>query len=194
MALSLSLAATLPAQAAEPVTRDQVLEAIRTFESKAQGRIAGSGNTADDSAAVARASNTIFNFSVESDDVVVDMGADSVPWCDLKKGVAGQPNSDARVLLFAAYLSGCVKAQLDSGKHDPSPFRGWVNMLRVYRTIKVREGITIPEVDQLLALEMKGSLEAFAAEAVKRSTESLRKTYGSPSDGARQMVASADRP
>lgn len=179
-ASALMLAVALPVAASESVTRDQVLDAIRIFEANAAGGLSGSMPAAEKNDTVARASNTILRFTLESEDVVVDLGADSVPWCDVKKGLSELSNSGERGLLLAAYLSGCVKAQLDSGKQDPNPYPGWLAMLRIYRTIKIREAVTIPEVEVLLARQIDGTLEPFAADAAKRSAENLRKKYGPP--------------
>jgi len=176
LALASALAAA-PAALSAAVSRTEVLDAIRVFEPQACGSATGA-RAAGAADAVARASNTILKFAVESDDVVVDLGPDSVTWCDVKKGLADLPHSGERGLLLAAYLSGCVKAQLASGKQDPNPFEGWVAMLRVYRAVKMREGVTIPEAEALLARQMDGSLRARAAEALARSTEALRKAYG----------------
>jgi len=175
-----ALAFAAPAFASESVTKAQVLEAIRTFDANAVGSLALSNTTEQASAAVARASNVILRFAIESDAVVVDLGPESVPWCDVKKGLSEHSNAGERGLLLAAYVSGCVRAQLQSGKQDPNPLAGWVAMLRVYRAMRVREGVGVPEVEALLARQMNGSLEAFAAAALRRSTESLRKTYGAP--------------
>ena len=51
-------------------------------------------------------------------------------------------------------------------------------MLRVYRVLKMREGVTIPEVEALMARQIDGSLESYSVVALQRSNESLRKTYG----------------
>jgi hypothetical protein len=178
--LALLLASSLPLAAAESVTRNQVLEAIRVFEANASGDMADAKPETQKNDAVARASNTILKYSLESDDVVVDLGPDAVPWCDVKKGIAELSNSGERGLLLAAYLAGCVKAQLSSGKQDANPYAGWTAMLKIYRAIKIREGVSIPEADQLLAHQNDGSLEAFSVEASRRSAERLRKTYGTP--------------
>jgi hypothetical protein len=175
-----------PAFAAETVTRGQVEEAIRTFEANALGSLTTPKSAEEANAAVARASNTILKFALESDDVVVDLGAASVPWCDVKKGLADLVDSGERGLLLAAYVSGCVKAQLEAARPDPNPLAGWVAMLRVYRALRIREGVKIPEIEVLLARQMDGSLKAYAGAALARSTESLRKTYGASGAPARQ--------
>jgi hypothetical protein len=181
-AAAASLAFATPAFASETVTRAQVLEAIRTFDANALGSLAAPKPEAEAGAEVARDSNTILAYALESDDVLVDLGPDSVPWCDVKKGLSDLSNSGERGLLLAAYISGCVKAQLQSGKQDANPLAGWVAMLRVYRAVKVREGVKIPEIEALLAMQMNGSIDAYAVAALKRSSDSLRRTYG-PSAG-----------
>jgi len=187
-ALALALFVVVPAWGAPTPSRDDVLAAIRTFEVNASGA-AGAGA----SEAVAKASNTILKFSLESDAVVVDLGTDAVTWCDVKKGLADLPNSGERGLLLAAYLSGSVRTQLDSGKQDANPLPGWTAMLRVYRNLKMREGIRIPEAEALLARQAAGSLEAYAAEAAKRSHDHLRREYGEP-DAPTQVLTASARP
>jgi|CZKI01.1.fsa_nt_gi hypothetical protein len=175
---AVALAFATPAFASETVSKAQVLEAIRTFEANAVGSLAQSKSADQEGAAVAKASNIILKFAIESDDVVVDLGADAVPWCDVKKGLQEVSGAGQRGLLLAAYVCGSVRAQLQSGKQDPNPLAGWVAMLRVYRAMRIREGVEIPEVETLLARQANGSLEASAAAALRRSRERLRKAYG----------------
>ncbi|HMD60804.1 MAG TPA: hypothetical protein VKG78_05215 [Opitutaceae bacterium] len=185
-----ALALATPAFASEAASKAQVLEAIRTFEANAVGGIAATRSPEQASAAVARASNLILRYALESSDVVVDLGADSVPWCDVKKGLSENQNAGQRGLLLAAYVSGCVSAQLRSGKRDPNPLEGWVAMLRVYRAMRIREGTKIPEIEALLARQMNGSLDAYAASALTRSTERLRARYGAPAKPDSPTLAS----
>ncbi len=193
-ASALALAVASPVLASESVTKDQVLDAIRVFEANAAGSLTAQKSADEASSAVATASNTILKFALESDLVVIDLGTDSVPWCDVKKGLSELSNSGERGLLLAAYLSGSVKAQLLSGKQDPNPYPGWVAMLRVYHALKVREGVRIPEVDALLARQADGTLEDYAAVALKRSNESLQRTYGAATAPSKQIVTVASQP
>jgi hypothetical protein len=192
-ALALAFASQL--HASEPVTRSQVLDAIRSFEASAPGNLASTQPAQEASDAVARASGTIARYTVESDDVVIDLGPDSVPWCDVSKGLGELPRSGERGILLAAYLSGCVKAQLAEGKPDPNPYPGWVAMLRVYRAMKVRDAVSVPEAEALLARQMDGTLETRAAAALQHSRERLQKTYGADAQPAGPIVtAAAARP
>lgn len=191
---ALALAFAAPLHAAAPVTRAQVLDAIRAFEASAPGNLASTGAAQDASDAVARASATIVRFSLESDDVVIDLGSDSVPWCDRAKGLPELSRSGERGLLLTAYLSGCVKAQLTQGRPDPNPYPGWVAMLRVYRAMRIRDGVTLPGAEELLSSQMDGSLESHAAAALQRSRDSLQKAYGSAGGKPRQVVTASSRP
>jgi hypothetical protein len=167
-----------PAFAAESISKSDVLEAIRAFDANVSANLTASKPDAQIDDAMAAASATITRFAIESDAVVVDLGPNAVPWCDLTKGMTGASVTGERGLLLAAYLSGGVKAQLLAGKQDPNPYAGWVSMLRVYRVAKMRDGVAIPEIESLLTRQMDGSLEAYAADAEHKSLEALRKRFG----------------
>ena len=191
-ALALAFAATL--HGSEPVTRPQVLDAIRVFEANAPCNLASSTPAQEACDSVARATGLIARYALESDDVVVDLGTDSVPWCDVRKGLPELSRSGERGLLLAAYLSGCIKSQLLSGKQDPNPFPGWVAMLRVYRAMKIRDGVEVPEVEALVARQRDGTLEAYALAALQRSRDGLQKAYGAAGDPQRPIETAAARP
>jgi hypothetical protein len=173
-------AMTLPALALakETVSRSDVIEAIRVFDANACGNLAAPQPSTAANEAVAQASNTILHFALESDDVVVDLGTDAVTWCDVKKGLADLPHSGERGLLLAAYLAGSVSAQLKAGSANANPYAGWVHLIPVYRAMKARQGVEIPEIERLLALQASGGLARFAAVAEQKSVERLKKLYG----------------
>ncbi len=189
--LALALATALPAFAGGSVTRAQALDAIRSFESGAAAGVTDSRAPGPARDALAAASSTIVKYALESEDVVVDLGASSVPWLDTGTDPAAVARSGERGVLLVAYLSGAVRAQLQSGRQDPNPYPGWIAMLRLYRGIKIREGTSIPEVDALVARQINGTLESYAAAAVQSSRDSLRRTYGTGVGQAKQVVASA---
>jgi hypothetical protein len=188
---ALALASAAPAFASESVTRAQALEAIRAFEANAAGAITASTSAKRASDAVASASDTILKYALESNEVVVDLGAESVPWFDAKRDLSDLPHSGERGVLLIAYLSGSIKAQLASGRLDPNPCAGWIAMLRMYHALKIRDGVPIPEIEALAAHQMDGTLESFADAAVERSRESLRKAYGVSGPQPKQIVTAS---
>ena len=177
--LAASLSACLSLSATpKAMTQAQALEAIQTFEGNLPTGISvGEKSAKDSTEKMAAAANAIVQYAIQSDSVVVDMGPDSVTWCDVKKGVAGMAHSGERGLLFAAYLAGEIKAQLHAGKSDPNPYAGWVETLHVYKALRLRDGLKIAEIEVLAQKQKDGSLEAFAAEAAKRSVARLEASY-----------------
>jgi hypothetical protein len=190
-AFVLALASATPAFASGTVTRAQALDAIRAFESNAAGGITASKAPEQAGRAVATASHTILKYSLESDDVVVDLGAASVPWFDARRNLSDAADSGERGILLVAYLSGSVRAQLMSGKVDPNPYPGWIAMLRLYHALKISEGVSIPEIEALAARQMDGTLQPFAAEALQHSRDLLQRTHGTGRDQARQLVTAS---
>jgi hypothetical protein len=190
-ALALVLATATPAFASAPVTRAQALDAIRAFESGAAAGVTATKAPQPANQALAAASGTIVRYSLESDDVVVDLGSSSVPWLDTGKDLADVARSGERGVLLVAYLSGTIRSQLQSGKPDPNPYPGWVSMLRLYHALKVREGTSIPEIEALVGRQMNGTLESYAAAALQQSRESLRRAYGTGAEQAKRVVAAS---
>jgi hypothetical protein len=129
---------------------------------------------------VARASNTILKYSLESDDVVVDLGCDSVPWCDVKKGL----DEPAEFRRARPAPRGLPLRQREGpahlGKAGPQSLFRLGRDARLYHTMRIREDVRIPEIENLMAKQADGTLETYAVDAVRRSTEKLRKTYGQP--------------
>ncbi|HEY1792345.1 MAG TPA: hypothetical protein VGG34_05465 [Opitutaceae bacterium] len=186
---ALIAAVLAPALRAAPVTRAEALAAVAAFERDSPANLAPAAPGAREGAA--GAARILTRFCLESDAVVVDLGPDSVPWCGRSGGTPDVSQGGERGLLLAAYLCGCVKAQLAAGAPDPDPCPGWVRMLAAYRSLRVQGAARIPEVDRLLALEDSGGLKAAAARALARSMKALRRAYGEPAAGRAPLVASS---
>ncbi|HEY1848990.1 MAG TPA: hypothetical protein VGG37_07280, partial [Opitutaceae bacterium] len=104
-ALALALPPSAPAAPA-PVSRAQALGAIAAFEQSSPVCLVPRAAAAGGAAVVAGAARTITRFALESDEVVVDLGPDALPWCDTSRGAAGLPREGERGLLLVAYLCG----------------------------------------------------------------------------------------
>ena len=145
IALSASIAVR-----AEPVTRREVLAAIAVLEDDV--------TSADAIAAAA----TIARFGQESDEVLITVGADTLPWVQ-----ADVPEAQAKVraLLMAAYFAGDIKSQLEKRRSVDDPYRGWLSVIRAYRQIlKKQPDMVIPEVEELVRKEKTGTLKHEADE------------------------------
>ncbi len=67
-----------------------------------------------------------------------------------------------RSLLLAAYFAGNAKAQLISGKVEDMPYPGWLFVIRAYRSIQKKTEFNLPSIEELAAMEDKGTLERYA--------------------------------
>jgi hypothetical protein len=148
--LWLALFVILATARAEPVTRHEVLAAIAVLENDV--------TSADAIAAAA----TVARFGQESDDVLITVGAETLPWVQ-----TDVPEAEAKIraLLMAAYFAGDIKSQLEKHRPVDDPYRGWLSVIRAYRQIlKKHPDMVIPEVEELARKEKAGTLKHEADE------------------------------
>lgn len=176
-----------PLMAGAP-SRAEALDAVHALEEAVAAPDVGTRPAAASDAA-SRASNTILRFAIESDEVVVDLGPAAVTWVDTSRGLSQVSLTGEQGLLLATYLAGEVKAQLAAGAPDPNPFAGWTAMLRVYRSLKLRQGVKISAIEPLLSSQAEGNLKALADQALARDQQALSRAYGGagakPAPGSR---------
>ena len=152
----LAVFAGLSVAQAEPVSKREAREAIAVLEKSVLG------------ANAAEAAATITRFADESEEVLIDVGPETMPWVQDSAG----PDAKIRELLTAAYIAGNVKAQLAKRQPNDDPYNGWL-FVKAYREIRgKRSRITIPEVEELMAKERDGTL--------KKEAETLRKKANAP--------------
>ncbi|HTZ21093.1 MAG TPA: hypothetical protein VMC06_09445 [Opitutaceae bacterium] len=153
----LAACALLAVARAEPVSKSEAREAIAVLEKSVL------------SADAAEAAATITRFADESEDVLIVVGPETMPWVQESAG----PDAKVRELLTAAYIAGNVKAQLAKRQPNDDPYNGWLFVLKAYREIRGKKSrITIPEVEELLAKEKDGTL--------KKEADALRKKEQAP--------------
>ncbi len=155
--LLLALSLVLATARAEPVTRREVLAAIAVLENDVT-----SAEAVDAAATVAR-------FGRESDDVLINVGAETLPWVQTD---VSESEAKVRALLMAAYFAGDIKSQL--AKHRPvdDPYSGWLAVIRAYRQMLKKEpGLAIPEVEELVKKEKTGTLKHEADELRRQQEE-----------------------
>jgi hypothetical protein len=155
--LLLALSFVLATARAESVTRREVLAAIAVLENDVT-----SSEAVDAAATVAR-------FGRESDDVLINVGAETLPWVQTD---VSESEAKVRALLMAAYFAGDIKSQL--AKHRPvdDPYSGWLDVIRAYRQmLKKQPDLAIPEVEELVKKEKAGTLKHEADELRRQQEE-----------------------
>ncbi|MBC8104953.1 MAG: hypothetical protein H7Z14_00050 [Anaerolineae bacterium] len=109
-------------------------------------------------------SETIGKFAQESEDCLVGLSPDVLTWRQHKPSYAQGP------VLTTAFVAGNVKAQLDSGKNADDPYAGLLSAIKVYEKLRAADAsIKVPELDEMIALEKKGELKAWAEKAAQGS-------------------------
>jgi hypothetical protein len=154
-AILLVLLSALSAGAA-PVSRREVLAAIAVLEKDIT------------SAEALPAAETVTRSGRESDDVLLIVGPETLPWVqtDVPAGEAR-----ARMLLMAVYFAGDIKSQLRKGRPADDPYAGWVAVIRAYRQFRQKQpDLLIPEVEALIRKDRAGTLRQ-AADDVRKQQE-----------------------
>ena len=153
----LAVAASLGAAQAEPVSKGEARQAIAVLEKSVL------------SADATEAAATITRFADESEEVLIVVGPETMPWVQDPAG----PDAKIRELLTAAYVAGDGKAQLAKKRPDDDPYSGWLFVIKAYKEIRSkRPRVTIPEVEELVAKEKDGTL--------KKEADTLRKKENAP--------------
>ena len=152
--LLLALFLVVATARAEPITHREVLAAIAVLEKDVT-----SSDALD-------AATTVARFGKESDDVIITVGEETLPW--IKVDV---PEAEAKIraLLMAAYFAGDIKSQLRKHQAVDDPYSGWLSVIRAYRQIlKKQPDMVIPEVDELVKKEKAGTLKDEADELLRQ--------------------------
>jgi hypothetical protein len=137
----------------QPVSRDEVLQAITVFQ------------TDPTSHQGSDAAETIIAFARTSDAVHISLSHEVVPW--MKNG--DPPDADTRTMLLAAYVAGNVSSQLKSGKVHDDIYAGWQQVLTTYAQIlAINPAAKISEVEDLRSREAAGKLQSYAEELGKK--------------------------
>jgi hypothetical protein len=87
--------------------------------------------------------------------VVVGLGPEELHWIGLEE------NDSRSVLLLAAYVSGNLRSQLNSGVKRNDRYSGLLTLFRVYRALREQnKGFRIADVNDLLNLHTENKLIA----------------------------------
>jgi hypothetical protein len=138
---------TATAHAAKPVSKEDALSAIVTFQKDPSSK--------EGFAAAA----TLISFAQNSSAVRIYLSRDAIPW--LKDRNA--EDADTRDMLIGAYVAGNIRSQLTRGKPEDDPYAGWQQVLSTYAQLQaINPTVKLSEVDKLKDKEKNGSLRTYA--------------------------------
>ena len=127
-------------------SKNDVLQAISVMEKRIT------------SPEAAEAAKTIVIYAQVSDDVMVDIGPEQLPWLDEAWGLGKEKEQACKSLLMAAFVAGNVKSQIKNDKAEDDTYSGWIFAIDVYNRLRTRDGFKSPSLDSLSKMRTEGTL------------------------------------
>jgi hypothetical protein len=149
-AVALLVAATC-GRAAAP-SKEEALRAISVLEQNVTGPQA------------AAAAKTIVVYAQLSDDVMVDVGPDQLPWISEDWGIDRDRAAALQSILVAAFVAGNVKTQIKNEKAEDDTYSGWLFAIEAYRRLRAKEDFRSPSIEGLSKMQSEGKLLEHAKE------------------------------
>ncbi|HEY5079787.1 MAG TPA: hypothetical protein VII43_08060 [Opitutaceae bacterium] len=151
LAAALLLASAANGFAATP-TKHEALQAISVLEKSLVGPEAD------------EAARTIVTYADLSDEVMVDLGPDEIPWSDEKWGLEKERELSCQSMLLAAFVAGNVRSQIKNDRAEDDTYSGWVFAIDAYKRLRANGKFRSPSIESLLKMEAEGTLLHHAKE------------------------------
>jgi hypothetical protein len=131
-------------------SKQQALDAISVLEKNLTGPQA------------TQAAKTVVVYAQLSDDVMVDIGPEQLPWATEEWGLDKDRELSLHSLLVAAFVAGDVKTQLKNEKAEDDTYSGWLFALAAYHRLKASEDFRSPSLEALSKMQAEGKLRQHA--------------------------------
>jgi hypothetical protein len=158
VAAVLAAAAAARGLAATP-TQHEALAAIATLEKSVAG---------PEALAAAR---TIVTYAQLSDDVLVDIGPDEIPWAEEHWGIDDERERSLQSVLLASFVAGDVRSQIKNNRVEDDTYSGWIFVIGAYNRLRQKEHFSSPSIDSLLRMQSSGTLLQHAREVEARASQ-----------------------
>jgi len=158
----LAAAATLAlasAGAAPTPSKQEVLMAISVLEKNITGPQAPD------------AAKTIVVYAQQSDDVMVDIGQDQLPWIGERWGLDREREQMNQSLLLAAFVAGNIRSQIKNERAEDDTYSGWVFAIDAYKRLRAKAPFRSPAIETLQRMEDEGTLLQHAKDVQVRDED-----------------------
>ncbi len=153
-------AALAGAAAAAPPSRNDVLVAISVLEKNITSPEASG------------AAKTVVVYAQESDDVMVDIGRDQLPWVAETWGLDKETEQADQSLLLAAFVAGNIRSQIKNDKAEDDTYSGWIFAIDAYKRLRTKGAFRSPAIESLKKMEDEGTLLKHAKDVQFKEEES----------------------
>jgi hypothetical protein len=108
------------------------------------------------------AAKTIVVYAQLSDDVMVDIGQEQLPWVAEQWNLGPDKERTCQSLLMAAFVAGNIKSQLKAEKAEDDTYSGWIFAIYTYRQLKEHFDFRSPAIEDLIKMQADGKLRDHA--------------------------------
>lgn len=154
------IAALASGAAAAPPSKHEVLIAISVLEKNIT------------SPEATEAAKTIVIYAQQSDDVMVDIGPEQLPWVDEKWGLDKAREQANQSLLLAAFVAGNIRSQIKNDKAEDDTYSGWIFAIDAYKRLRAKGPFRSPAIESLKRMEDEGTLLKHAKDVQFKAEES----------------------
>jgi hypothetical protein len=140
-------------------TKHEALQAITVLEKNVVGEEA------------AEAARTIVTYANLSDDVLVNLGPDEIPWVDEKWGLDKDAELSCQSMLLAAFVAGNVRSQIKNDRAEDDTYSGWVFAIDAYNRLRAKGPFKSPSIESLSKMEADGTLLQHAREVQSKEEQ-----------------------
>ena len=133
-------------------SKEQALQAISVLEKSLM------------SPQAADAAKTVVVYAQLSDDVMVDIGPEQLPWISEDWGLDKEREMALHSILVAAFVAGNVKPQIKNDKAEDDTYSGWLFTIETYRRLRAKENFRSPSIEALSKMQAEGKLLDHAKE------------------------------
>ncbi len=120
----------------------------------------------------ADAAKTVVVYAQESDDVMVDIGPEQLPWVSEKWGLEKSREQNNQSLLLAAFVAGNIRSQIKNDKAEDDTYSGWIFAIDAYKRLRTNGAFQSPAIDSLKKMEDDGTLLQHAKDVQFKDEES----------------------
>jgi len=118
------------------------------------------------------AAKTVVIYAQESDDVMVDIGPEQLPWTMERWGLDKAREQSNQSLLLAAFVAGNIKSQIKNDKVEDDTYSGWVFAIDAYKRLRVKGVFRSPAIESLQKMQDDGTLLQHAKDVQFKEDES----------------------
>lgn len=117
------------------------------------------------------AARTIVTYAELSDDVLVDIGPDEIPWAEEKWGLGSERERECQAVMLAAFVAGDVRSQIKNDRAEDDTYSGWIFAIATYDRLRGTEHFRSEAIDALERMQSEGTLLQHAREVEAQASQ-----------------------